>query len=250
MKKLDPRNPPPPFIDYGLDVPSVIGTFLGGGLFLSCLGFLASRHPLQRFSGFFLAVFFLAAGFLFLVLGFWLVWTSAKGKRLSCRRLVAGLRLKGKERVLEAGCGRGLVLIESARKLTRGRAVGLDNWSQPYLFQNSRERTLSNARAIGVEDKVEVITGDMRKLPFSPGRFDVVVANLALHRVKPREGRRKALREMARVLKKGGQLVLQDFLYTHQYREDLESLGLKEMKVSALSLLVFPPVRVISAVKK
>jgi arsenite methyltransferase len=249
MKKLKSRNPPS-FVDYGLDVPWVIGTFFGGGLFLCGLAFLAGHQPLQRFAALFLSFFFLAAGFFFLVLAFWLFWSSVKGKRLSCGRLVAGLHLKGNERLLEAGCGRGRVLIEAARKLARGRAVGLDNWSQPYLFQNNRERTLSNARAEGVEDRVEVVTGDMRRLPFSPGRFDAVVANLALHRIQPREGRRKALKEMTRVLKKDGQLVLQDFLYTHQYREDLGDLGLKEIKVSALSFLVFPPVRVINAVKK
>jgi SAM-dependent methyltransferase len=250
MRKLKSKNPPSSFIDYGLDVPWVIGAFFSGGLLLCGLALLMSHQPLQRFAALLLSVLFLAAGFLFLALGFWLFWSSVKGKRLSCRRLAAGFHLKGNERLLDVGCGRGLVLIEAARKLDRGRAVGLDNWSQPYLFKNSRERTLSNARAVGVEERVEVVTGDMRRLPFSPGRFDIVVANLALHRVRPREGRRKALKEMVRVLKKGGQLVLQDFLYAHQYQEDLEGLGLKEMQVSALSFLVFPPVRMMRVVKK
>jgi ubiquinone/menaquinone biosynthesis C-methylase UbiE len=205
---------------------------------------------LQWFSGGVLGVFYLAAGCAFLALGFWLIWTGYKGKGTACVRMLAGLRLRGRERLLDVGCGRGLLLVVAARKLPRGRAVGLDDWSQPYLFGNNRDQTLLRARAAGVGSSVEVVTGDMRRMPFPRGSFDVVTASLALHRIKERAERIKAFREMARVLKKKGRLVWQDFQYNRQAAEDLGRLGFKVVQASGLLYSIFPPVHRIIAVKK
>src|SRR5438270_621724 len=43
--------------------------------------------------------------------------------------LLDRLDLRGDERLLDVGCGRGAVLLMAARRLPRGRAVGVDVWS-------------------------------------------------------------------------------------------------------------------------
>ena len=76
-------------------------------------------------------------------------------------------------------------------------------------------------------ERVELHTADMRQLPFDDGSFDVVVSSLALHNVAGAGERVRALREAARVLKKGGKLALADIRHTHAYARELEACGLK-----------------------
>jgi arsenite methyltransferase len=160
------------------------------------------------------------------------------------------LSLRGRENLLDLGCGRGMVLTEAAQRLPRGHAVGLDNWSQSYLFGNSREITLTHAKAAGVVKRVKVVTGDMLRMPFPRGSFDAVAAHLALSRLKEREERFKALQETARVLKKRGRLALQDYQYNRQVAADLGKLGFQQIRISQPLLFTFPPLRRVTAVKK
>jgi ubiquinone/menaquinone biosynthesis C-methylase UbiE len=67
----------------------------------------------------------------------------------------------------------------------------------------------------------------MRELPFDEGSFDVVVSSLAIHNVTGAGERTKAVREAARVLKKGGKLAIADIRYTRAYARELEVCGLK-----------------------
>ncbi len=58
-----------------------------------------------------------------------MVLTSTIGKPIVVRRMIDQLKLRGDEQVLDVGCGRGLLLLEAARRVPRGRATGLDLWS-------------------------------------------------------------------------------------------------------------------------
>ena len=101
-------------------------------------------------------------------------------------RLLDSIPWRGDERVLDVGCGRGLMLIGAARRLTSGRATGIDLWQSEDQSGNRPETTRSNAAAEGVADRVEILTGDARKLPFEPGTFDFVVSSWALHNLYER----------------------------------------------------------------
>jgi arsenite methyltransferase len=79
----------------------------------------------------------------------------------------------------------------------------------------------------GVAERVDLHTGDMRQLPFDDGVFDVVVSSLAIHNVPGAGERARALREAARVLKKGGKLAIADIRYTRAYARVLEACGLQ-----------------------
>lgn len=156
---------------------------------------------------------------------------STQKPRLA-KRILGSLAWHGDEKVLDVGCGRGLWLIAAAKHLTTGRAVGVDVWSKRLQSGNSPERTLENARLEGVADRVEVRDGDARSLPFGDETFDVVVTSLVMHHI-PRREREKALGEMTRVLKRGGQVVMHDFIpEVAQYSKFFRRSGMTEVGLS------------------
>ena len=163
----------------------------------------------------FLAVLFISA-----VLAFFL-HTTLRGKFVVWAELLDGLRLRGDERILDLGCGRGAVLLMAAQHLTTGRAVGVDLWRKVDQSGNSAEATQRNAVAEGVADRVELHTGDMTALPFEDNSFDVVVSNFAIHNISGRAGREKAISEAVRVLRPGGRLLIVDVRATRQYQAQL-----------------------------
>jgi len=177
---------------------------LGGACLLAlsawrlCSGEMNSA--LHGFAGFAPGV---AGLWLFLNAGFF-VYTTRAGKFAVWAELLDRLDLQGDERLLDVGCGRGAVLLMAARRLPRGRAVGVDVWSAKDQSGNAEQVTRRNADLEGVADRVELHTADMRQLPFEDGSFDVVVSSLAIHNISGAGERARALREAARVLKQGG----------------------------------------------
>jgi ubiquinone/menaquinone biosynthesis C-methylase UbiE len=135
--------------------------------------------------------------------------TTLRGKLRIWEQELDRAGLAGTEQLLDLGCGRGAVLIEAAKRLPKGRAVGADLWSMDQSG-NSPEATLANAAAAGVADRVEVHTADMTALPFEDDSFDVVTSALAIHNIPSRAGRYRAVDEAMRVLRPGGQLLVAD----------------------------------------
>jgi ubiquinone/menaquinone biosynthesis C-methylase UbiE len=154
------------------------------------------------------------------------LYTSRRGKFVVWAELLEQLQLRGDERVLDLGCGRGAVLLLAAQRLTTGRAVGVDIWDGGDQSGNSAEATLRNAAAEGVADRVELHTADLTALPFEDDSFDVVVSNVAIHNLKGRQGRGKAIGEAVRVLRPGGRLLIADLRATRDYSVDLTKFGM------------------------
>ena len=234
--------------DYGLDAPGLVYRFLIGGGLLALAGAVAVRQSFVAAHG--LAGLARAAtwmGTSFALTGLLMAASSRYGKQVARDRLLDGLRLAGDERVLDVGCGRGLLLIGAAQRVPRGMAVGLDRWSLDDLSGNRQQATLENAELEGVRERVEVHDGDMREMPFPDRSFDAVVASLSIHNIYVRDGRRRAIHEIARVLKPGGQVALQDFQHVAAYAADLAAEGLRDVRVSPPRLWIFPPVRVVTA---
>jgi ubiquinone/menaquinone biosynthesis C-methylase UbiE len=138
--------------------------------------------------------------------------------------------------VLDVGCGRGLLLIGAAKRLTTGKAVGVDIWQTEDLSGNRPEATQENARLEGVSDRVEVKDGDARRLPFADGTFDVVVTKWVLHNIYNAAERDTAVREIARVLKPGGRLLIGDVRHTGRYAQVLRQSGLEDVRRSPQSV--------------
>ena len=128
------------------------------------------------------------------------------------------LNLKGDERVLDVGCGHGLLLIGAAKRLhLGGKSFGLDLWSQDDQASNNKEATLHNAKLEGVLDRVEIVDGDMRQMPFPENHFDAIVSSWAIHNIYNAEGRAEALKEIIRVLKPGGKFAILDIDHGSEY---------------------------------
>jgi SAM-dependent methyltransferase len=96
-------------------------------------------------------------------------------------------------RVLDVGCGTGVVAITAART---GATVSAIDLTPPLL-----ERAQENARIAAVS--IDFREADAEELPFADGEFDAVLSQFA-HMFAPRP--EVAVREMLRVLKPGGTL--------------------------------------------
>ncbi len=213
--------------DYGLDAPGVVrNLFVIGGLCLAIaasvwLGFWSGVLATPRVAGIQLrfplgqAAPWIASSLL--AMGIWMVWESRVGKIRGREKLLDQISWNGNEHVLDVGCGRGLMLVGAAKRLTSGLATGIDIWQSEDLSGNRPEATLENARREGVEDRIEVKTADMRKLPFPDDAFDVVLSSVAIHNIYSPEGRAEAISEIARVLKPGGQAVIDDIRHGREY---------------------------------
>jgi arsenite methyltransferase len=157
------------------------------------------------------------------------VWRfSRRGKFEVWTRLLTGLRLRGDERVLDLGCGRGAVLLIAAKFVPHGSAVGVDIWRADQTG-NSMQATLANAHAEGVADRVELHTRDVTDLAFPDESFDLVVSNLAIHNLPDDDARRAAIDEAVRVLRPGGHVVIADLAFTRLYAARLEQRGMADV---------------------
>ncbi len=207
--------------DYGYDAPYALVSFalIGLACVVVALFFWWGGHArrptivLACYGAFFLAN---AGSFLY---------TTRAGKFAVWREILDRVGLRGNERVLDMGCGRGAVLTLVARRLNTGRITGIDLWSTRDQSGNARDVSLRNAELEGVRDRVVIETGDMRALPFADGTFDLVVSSLAIHNIHGNAGRGQAVSEAWRVLKAGGRIAIADIRATRHYARTLQNLG-------------------------
>jgi ubiquinone/menaquinone biosynthesis C-methylase UbiE len=171
-----------------------------------------------------------AAGIYFWLGAGGMVWYSKVGKLRIRDQILGRIPWRGDEMVLDAGCGRGLLLVGAARRLTTGKAIGLDRWTPGALTGNRPEAALDNARLEGVADRVDMKEGDVRQLPFADASMDVVVSNFVVHEVNSLAEREQMLREMVRVLKPGGRLALVDFIFTGECMRVLHEIDIGDVR--------------------
>ncbi len=100
--------------------------------------------------------------------------------------------------LLDAGCGNGQITQVFA-SLGASRMVGVD-FALPML-QRSRER----AEVKGYQERLLLVQGNLRRLPFSPGLFSLIHLYGVMEHLEEPAG---VLDELCRVLKPGGHLVL------------------------------------------
>jgi SAM-dependent methyltransferase len=118
------------------------------------------------------------------------------------RRFLRFVRVRPGVRVLEVGCGSGVVVRDLAAMVgRRGAVVGVDT-SRAVLAAARRL-----CRPAAGRGRIALRVGDGNRLPFPAGRFDVALAiTLILHVARPAG----VVREMARVTRPGGRVGLQD----------------------------------------
>ena len=161
-------------------------------------------------------------------------------------------------RILEVGCGSGSLAIAAGLNMPNAEVIGLD--LNPDRFSHTLAELPPN---------VKLRQGEAGHLPFPADTYDLVYSRFLLQYLSDRQG---AVREMARVCRPGGRILLQDLdgqLLWH-YPEDaqlqagithviagleqlgfdpfvgrklfslLKSLGLRDIRVSADSYHLYP----------
>jgi SAM-dependent methyltransferase len=213
---------------YGIDAPFAPALLAGLVIFYVVLAIVTGRGRFWLLACFALAV------------EAWYLHNTLRGKFVVWAGLLDRLSLRGDERVLDLGCGRGAVLLMAAQHLATGRAVGVDLWRTFDQSGNSAEATRRNAVAEGVADRVELVTGDMTALPFEGNSFDVILSNFAIHNIGWRGGRAKAISEAVRVLRPGGRLRIVDVRATRQCQAQLAKLGMEDVARKGLGWWFWP----------
>jgi ubiquinone/menaquinone biosynthesis C-methylase UbiE len=106
--------------------------------------------------------------------------------------------LTGVERVVDCCCGPGLV------------SCYLADYAQEVVGVDLTQAMIDQARASAAEkglDRVSFQTGNAAALPFADGEFDVAVSRYAFHHLENPEA---AFREMVRVTRPGGRIIVAD----------------------------------------
>lgn len=100
-------------------------------------------------------------------------------------------------RVLDVACGTGRALEQLLRALPDARAHAID--LSPYYVDEVRRRLPA----------VQAVAGNAEALPYDDASFDVVFSVYLFHEL-PKNARRQVWKEMLRVLRPGGLLVIED----------------------------------------
>ena len=114
---------------------------------------------------------------------------------LAC--LAHALGDRSEAQVLEVGCGNGHLLAELRSRFPGIALHGID--FSPEMIELARSRGL---------DRCEADEGDVRRLRFADATFDAVVSERCLINLLADDEQEQALRELARVLRPGGRVVL------------------------------------------
>ncbi len=200
---------------YGIDAPIVVRNLSFSfllALVLCAFSFLITNRIWFWYA--FLSSILTALSFLISLC--WMVFSSLYMKPKIARLIISSLDLTGNEKLLDVGCGRGLLLIEAAKRLPRGKACGVDLWTQDQSG-NTLQATLDNARAENLDMRIVLHTADIRSLPYPDHSFDAVVSSLVIHNIPTQQGREQALSEILRVLKPSGRFAIFDLHYGRYY---------------------------------
>lgn len=130
------------------------------------------------------------------------------------RRAVRALALPRGGRVLDVCSGTADLLLEALRRDGRASGLGVD------LSAGMLGRGLAKVRSAGLGARATWAVGDAASLPAPSGSFDGVMVAFGIRNVGDRP---RALREMLRILRTGGRVVVLEFslpegIFGHIYR--------------------------------
>lgn len=143
--------------------------------------------------------------------------TDAALNSFGCGNPVALAGLRAGQVVLDLGSGAGIDLFLAAQKVgPTGRVIGVDMTDE--MIAKAKENILA-----GDYGNVEVRKGIIEDLPVESGSVDWVISNCVIN-LSPEKP--KVFREIARVLKPGGQMLVSDIVAQDLPQELLANVAL------------------------
>jgi SAM-dependent methyltransferase len=238
-----------PKVDYGLDAPKELRRNALYGIAGVIMGPFILYVAQGALLGIIIGLVSLGSGLLLFGICAMMYRGSRVGKLYLRDEVLAALPWRGDERVLDIGCGHGLMMIGAAKHLTTGKAIGVDIWVQELQANNSADAARHNADLEGLAQKVEVRNGDARDLPFDNESIDVVLCSWVIHYLIDPEDRLQVLKEIERVLKPDGRVVIIDIDRVDEYRSFFVEKEWLDVTKSKPHRLFVTPTYVLTAVK-
>jgi ubiquinone/menaquinone biosynthesis C-methylase UbiE len=159
-----------------------------------------------------------------------LVFIATRGRESAFRQKVLDLaRLKPGESVLDVGCGTGTLAIAARRRVGHDSNVfGID--ASPEMIATAGKKAIKAGLEINFRNE------SIEALPFPDGQFDAVLSTVMLHHLQ-RKVREAGIREIRRVLKPGGRVLIVDFAGTDRQTGLLAHLHRRHGHVSAAEVI-------------
>jgi len=126
-------------------------------------------------------------------------------RRVEMESVLARLRPRPGERILDAGCGVGRL---SSHLLQRGAQV----WALDFAHRRL-QFLRDQAPAQAYNRRLHLLQGDVTCLPFAPASFDAIACMQVLEHIPEADARRALLTRFAQLLRPGGRLVLTVYNY-------------------------------------
>jgi demethylmenaquinone methyltransferase/2-methoxy-6-polyprenyl-1,4-benzoquinol methylase/phosphoethanolamine N-methyltransferase len=132
-----------------------------------------------------------------------IVWVITRGKELAFRKFIAELtELKQGESVLDVGCGTGTMTLLAKQYVGEaGKSCGIEPSLEMVAFARQKAKRQNIL--------VDIHPGVIERINYPPQSFDAILCLIVMHHM-PDETKIQGIKEIARVLKPGGRLVVVD----------------------------------------
>lgn len=235
-------------INYGIDAPKVIRNLCIIGILFILLGLFLPYFGMPEIMNYFQSTF-ISPGICLLLSGILMILYAKAGKFKQRERILNLHEWQGNETVLDVGTGLGLLMIGVAKRLTTGSVYGLDIFNNKDLSKNNITQLKKNIKIEKVVEKTKIVEENILNTSFDAEIFDLIISNLCLHNINHKINRQKACKEIFRILKPGGQVIISDFTHNKEYRETFASLGMEVKKIKTYFFDTFPPLTILIAQK-
>ncbi len=140
------------------------------------------------------------------------------------RRLIEQAKIKKGQRVLDLGCGTATLTMMIKQAHPEAEVIGVDG--DPEVLAIGREK------AAGAGVGITLDYGMAFQLPYPDESFDRVVSSLVIHHLAS-DDKRRAFKEVLRVLKSKGEFYILDFGKPHTLMANLIALVAQRLEQTA-----------------
>jgi ubiquinone/menaquinone biosynthesis C-methylase UbiE len=144
--------------------------------------------------------------------------------KLESKIVIRAISKEEKIKILDVACGTGRLVPTIFKKNNNAEYFGLDTSKEMLAWLQEKVKKLN------IQNKVKLVISDATKIPFKDETFDIVFTYHLLWHL-PFEEQEKIIREMLRVTKRGGILII-DILNKEFFWEKIKNFfGIKSKEI-------------------